>query len=417
MSATPNRPNPRRSDRAARSGVRAAALRRLVLACLAGAALTTSASAAEVSQEQRGTAERVAQAGVPLSALAEGAPERHAVKPGDTLWALSALFLKSPWRWPELWGMNLQDIRNPHLIWPGQILVLVREGDRATLQLASRAATPAAAAPPPQVEPEPDVTKWSPRVRSESTDGGTAAVIPAAAVAPFLEQTAIFAVGELDGAPSVLGGTGGRSLLAAGELAYVRGVVPDARRVNLYRTPRALIDPQSGELLGYEARLVGAAEFVSPAESLLETDSRRTVQVPAAYRIQSARFEVLPGDLLAAVSATRAESSAFMPRAPARAVQGQVVAVQLDALSAGQHQVVTLNRGSRDGIERGHVLTVWKAGSAVGGPAAPSAGSNMRGPDEPSGHLMVVSISERVSQALVMQVRDPVRRGDRFGSP
>src|SRR4029079_15370842 len=77
-----------------------------------------------ITSGQRSTAEQVAQAGVPLSELATNAPEEYTVKRGDTLWAISGLFLKSPWRWPELWGMNMEQIRNPHLIYPGQQLVL-----------------------------------------------------------------------------------------------------------------------------------------------------------------------------------------------------------------------------------------------------------------------------------------------------
>ena len=101
------------------------------------AALCTQALAANwpVTTEQRDTANQVAQAGVPLSELSPNAPESHTVVRGDTLWDISKLFLRSPWRWPELWGMNLEQIKNPHLIYPGQVLYLVKVGDRAMLRV------------------------------------------------------------------------------------------------------------------------------------------------------------------------------------------------------------------------------------------------------------------------------------------
>ncbi|MFY7941795.1 MAG: LysM peptidoglycan-binding domain-containing protein, partial [Burkholderiaceae bacterium] len=104
-------------------------------AVLGLAATQANATNFPITPSQRGTAQQVAAAGIPLSELAPNAPDSHVVKRGDTLWDISKLFLKSPWRWPELWGMNLEQIRNPHLIYPGQILILERIGDRARLRV------------------------------------------------------------------------------------------------------------------------------------------------------------------------------------------------------------------------------------------------------------------------------------------
>src|SRR6267143_6080818 len=127
----------------------------------------------KVTDEQRTTAEKVAQQGVPLSELAPGAPERYTIKKGDTLWAISVLYLKSPWRWPELWGMNKQQIANPHLIYPGQMLVLVKTAEgRAILKLAGTEGTGLAPAPAPApapvaaaAPPPLPVQRLEPRVR------------------------------------------------------------------------------------------------------------------------------------------------------------------------------------------------------------------------------------------------------------
>ena len=112
-----------------------------VLACtglLVPALSSQTAQAAPkfiTTEAQKATARQVAQQGVPISELAPNAPERYTIQRGDTLWHISTLYLKSPWHWPELWGMNLQQIKNPHLIYPGQVLVLVRSEGRALLML------------------------------------------------------------------------------------------------------------------------------------------------------------------------------------------------------------------------------------------------------------------------------------------
>lgn len=407
-------PRPRR--RQASGGLSAAA----AAACCAliGAAVPAPADAqtAQVLAPQRDLAEQVARAGVPVSALAENAPPAHTVKPGDTLWSLAALFLKSPGRWPELWGMNLQDIRNPHLIYPGQVLRLVKEGGRATLELAGRAVTPQGAAAA-QSEPAPPPTlRWVPRVRSEVYDAPALSSIPAALIAPFLEQIAVLSAGEFESAPRVLGGPDGRSLLGQGEVAYVATVVAQSPRVRLVRQPRPLHDPETGELLAYEARVVGSAEFLSSAETSRRAKGKGEVLTPAAYRIDAARLEVLRGDLLLSQTPA-APQAAYMPHAPSQPLQGRILGVPGEALTAGQGQVVTLNRGARDGVERGHVLPLWKASASADAAPKMREGLRLQWPEVNSGHLLVFSVSDRVAHALVMEARDPVRRGDRFGQP
>jgi hypothetical protein len=67
------------------------------------------------------------QATAPIE-LAPGAPDKHVVVRGDTLWDISATFLKAPWRWPEVWQLNREQIANPHLIYPGDIVYLDNSG-------------------------------------------------------------------------------------------------------------------------------------------------------------------------------------------------------------------------------------------------------------------------------------------------
>src|SRR6267378_4598394 len=187
----------------------------------------------KVTDEQRTTAEKVAQQGVPLSELAPGAPERYTIKKGDTLWAISVLYLKSPWRWPELWGMNKQQIANPHLIYPGQMLVLVKTAEgRAVLMLAGTEGTllPAAPiAPPPApvapAAPPLPMQKLEPRVRDlGDVSAEPIPSIPNRLIEPFLSQPMIVSAEDLAKYPRIVGTPEDRVYLGRGDQAYARGI-------------------------------------------------------------------------------------------------------------------------------------------------------------------------------------------------
>jgi LysM repeat protein len=379
----------------------------LALALLV-AALGLPAAAAEpnfpVTPEMRDTARQVAQAGVPLSALAPNAPESHTVQRGDTLWDISKLFLTSPWRWPELWGMNLDQIRNPHLIYPGQVLYLVKKDGRATLQMAR----PGAGMPD-------NTVKLSPRVRAELLDNGAIASIPLHLIGPFLNDAVVFETNELAGAPRVVATQEGRVLLSRGEIAYVRGDLNGVRDFRLFREPKALHDPTTQEVLGYEARYVGTTTFVRPGEDRVGDDGKPEI-VPATFRIRDLRVEAGVGDRLHPVP--QSDLTAYAPHAPNQPMDGRVISIYGEALTAGQNQIVALNRGSRDGLERGHVLALWRTGSeATDRTTADGRAERIRLPDERHGLLFVFRTFERVSYALILTVQQPVRAGDRFTQP
>jgi hypothetical protein len=373
----------------------------LGLAGLHGSA-TAQPSQLPVTPEWRDTAQRVAQAGVPLSDLAPNAPDSHTVQRGDTLWSISGLFLKSPWRWPELWGMNLEQIRNPHLIYPGQVLVLDKVDGRARLRVAQGVG-----------EVPTNTVKLSPSVRSELLGNGAIAAIALNLIGPFLNEAVVFENNELDTAPRIVATQEGRVMVSRGETAYVRGDLGGARDFRLFRQLRPLVDPPTGEVLGYEGRFVGTAEYVR-ADDLVPGADGKNVVVPATVTITSTRLEAGVGDRLSPVP--QQELVAYVPHPPAAPVDGHIVSIYGEGLRAGQNQVVALSRGKRDGIERGHVLALWRSGrdavDTTGAERVP-----MRLPDEKHGLLFVFRVFDRVSYALILRVREPVAPGDRFTQP
>jgi hypothetical protein len=380
--------------------------RRQGLIAAAASLLALPAMAAEpnfpITPQQRSTAQQVAQAGVPLSELAPNAPDSHTVQSGDTLWDISKLFLKSPWRWPELWGMNLEQIRNPHLIYPGQVLVLEKTGDRARLRLAQSGSG------------APDNTvKLSPRIRSNLLDNGAIGSIPLHLIGPFLTEAVIFNNDELARAPRIVAAQEGYVAMSQGQLAYVLGDLGRASGYRLFREPQPLYDFDTKELLGYEARYVGTAEFVRPGSTSTEADGKPVI-VPATVAIQSVRMEVNVGDRLAPLPPR--DLDAYVPHHPNKPMAGRVLQIYGDALSAGQNQIVALNRGARDGVERGHVLALWRQGDRqvkrIDGER-----SVLQLPNEQNGLLFVFNVFERTSYALILSVNVPVFAVDTFTQP
>ena len=388
----------------------------LVGALLAGSSVAW-AQKYPITTQQRTTAAQVAQAGVALSELAPDAPASYTVKRGDTLWAISALFLRSPWRWPELWGMNMPDIRNPHLIYPGQVLVLDTSSGRALLKLKTEG-------------DEPQTVRVSPRTRYESLSESAIPAISMQAIEPFLSEALIVNEAEFVLAPRIVAAQEGRVLLSRGDRAYARSLQGTAgndalstnrdrpRNFRIFRSAKPLKDPTTGDVLGYEAQYVGRAHLVR-GESLREVPVKEGVVeveiIPATIDIVSTKEEARAGDRL--LSEPSRELQSFVPRAPTDAQNGQVVSVYGSAVTyAGQDQVVVINRGREQGLEPGHVLAVLKDGARIID-RTDANGASIRLPDERNGLMMVFRTFDKLSYALLLQITDGVKVGDRFSTP
>jgi len=373
-----------------------------------------------ITPGQRATATQVAQTGVPLADLVPTAPDEYTVKRGDTLWAISGMFLKSPWRWPELWGMNLDDIRNPHRIYPGQRLYLDKSNGRATLR------TRRAADGSPG-----DTVRVSPRTRYESLADAAVPTLSPQAIEPFLSEALIVDEAAFATAPRIVATQEGRVLLSRGDRAYARGVYSskdggkplshakgEPIDYRVFRNATPLKDPSTGEILGYEAQFVGKAELVrgETTASVTGKDGKVSTEiVPATIDIVMAKEEMRVGDRL--VPEPPRELLSYVPRAPSRQIDGQIVSIYGSAVRfAAGNQVVVINRGSRDGLERGHVMAILKSGQAMTD-RTDSPRTQIRLPNERNGLLMVFRTFEKVSYALVLQVTDGAKVGDRIVNP
>jgi hypothetical protein len=381
--------------------------------CAALAAPAVQAQDLSVSASQRATAQQVAQQGVPLAELAPGAPDTYVVKRGDTLWGISGMYLKRPWRWPELWGMNLQEIRNPHLIFPGQTLYLEKNGSHARLRTSTSG--------------EPETVRVSPRTRTDSLADSALPTLKPHLIEPFLVEPVVVDAQTLQQAPRIVATMEDRVLMSPGDRIYARGDVAnplraepgEPRQFRVFRNAVALKDPLTGEILGYEAQHLGKAVLMR-GETFEDSANGKggvtSEYVPASLDLTSSKEEIRAGDRL--LPAPPRVFLSYTPHAPRQDVDARVVSIYGSSAvaNAAQNNVVAINLGTQDGIETGLVLKLMTKGAQIKDRTDESK-IMIKLPSENNGMAMVFRTFDRVSYALILDVRTPVRVGDRLTNP
>jgi hypothetical protein len=314
--------------------------------------------------------------------LAEGHPNEYVVQVGDTLWDISATFLKDPWFWPEIWYVN-PDIENPHLIYPGDVLGLVYI-DGQTRITNVRASTY-------RMSPQARVTPLTQAVTS----------IPFEDVAAFLSSGVVLEKKQADSLPYLLDTRGDHLMASAGNEIYVRGITNDmpSARYNVVHIGDPLIDPDDNRLIGYHGIMIG------------EGSLRRTGD-PATVALTSTTQEAVVGDRL--LPAAVDVPLNFFPRSPSTTIDGRIISVVGGVTQIGQYQVVVMNRGSGNGLSVGDVLTVFQAGQVIDDRFR---GGKVKLPDEEAGTVMVFKTYDRISYGLVMEARDAIHIHDSIRNP
>ena len=319
-------------------------------------------------------------------ALKADAPDRYVVVPGDTLWSIAQRYTDAPWRWPELWNLNKDEIKNPHRIYPGYVIVLDRA--RGRLALSS------------------DTVKMTPRVRAESTAQGAIPSIPPAIIEPFLTRPLVIEPNGLDNAPTIVAAEESRVILESGNRAFVRGIGDSKEPIwFVYRRGAALIDPDSKVTLGYEAIYLGTARVVRGGE-------------PAVVLLTSVTQEVGIGDKL--IPAGKPEVPSYAPRAPSAQINGRIISLYGGGTQlgeAGNRSIIAINLGRSQGIEVGNVIALYRPGATVADTSGSKKGGPLTLPNERYGLAFVFRVFDRVSYALVMNIQKPVNKLDLVQNP
>ncbi|HEX5674234.1 MAG TPA: LysM domain-containing protein [Azonexus sp.] len=330
-----------------------------------------------------------ASAAEPLK-LVDNPPDRHVVVRGDTLWGISGKFLKEPWRWPEVWNMNREEIKNPHLIYPGQVVYLDRSGKTPRLRLGK------------PVKSRSGTDKLQPHVYSDPVQQAIPS-IPPNQIEPFLSQPLVVEQGELDTVPRIVAGPEFRGMMGNGDQAFATAI-PDASvvRWNVFRPGKPLIDPETGNTIGYEAFFLGNANLVQPGE-------------PAALQITVAKEEIMRGDRL--IPAPPVNIISYVPHRPDNQVAARVMTIYGGVSEGGRASIVSLNRGKNNGLEVGHVLALFRnrISSSIDEDTMQRVDTPI--PEERYALVFVFRVFNGVSYALVLESSKPVTVGDYARNP
>lgn len=356
-------------------------------------------------------------------AIKEGAPDRYVIQRGDTLWGIAGRYLKEPWRWPELWKMNQEQLKNPHLLYPGDALVLDRSGAEAKLQLVQL-----------------DTVRLEPRVRSEISERAALPSIPPSVIEPFLSKPLVVSANELDGAARIVATSESRVTIGAGDRAFARGITRDQGDIwQIFRRGDPLIDPETREVLGFEATYLGDARVIRHGE-VAEISIIRSSQ------------EIYRDDRLVPLGKQQ-PVFAYIPQPPQKPVKGRIISAYGSLQETGPLSIVALSKGSRDGLQVGSVLAIERSQTdarysqrteplfgrtGITGRDTPrtyfaetlpprdqlvSRGEAVtrkdiaRLPDDRYGLLMVFRTFDRTSFALVMEASRPVAVSDIVTNP
>lgn len=339
--------------------------------------------------------------------LQKNHPDRHVVVKGDTLWGISAKFLKDPWLWPKVWRMNRAEIKNPHLIYPGDVVVLDTSSGQPQFRLLHETVT------------------LEPNVREEPLEKEAIYTIAPNVITPFLSQPLLIENGKLDNAPRIIAGPDNRVILSPGSRIYINSIKEgEGTHWNIYRPGENLNDPDNGELLGTEAIYLGDVDIARFGE-------------PATGDIVRAKEEIFAKDRLV-VSPDEFKSS-FVPHAPDTQINGRIIRIYGGVAEGGPNTVVSINRGKKDGLEEGNVLAISRYGRTIKDPeykdlkknAKPSNEKNIKNadgsinlengnvklPDERVGLLMIFRTFDRVSYGLIMNTTDAIYTLDSVHTP
>lgn len=345
--------------------------------------------------------------------LKDNHPQRHVVVKGDTLWGIAGKFLKDPWLWPKVWKFNRVEIKNPHLIYPGDVVVLDLSSGNPELKLLRETVT------------------LEPGVIEEPLTKSAISTIPLNVIAPFLNQPLVIEKDQLADSPRIVSAHDNRVVLSPGSKIYINKIDEgDGLNWFVYRPGANLIDPDTKKLLGIEAIYLGNAKVTKYGE-------------PASANVTKAKEEIFIKDRL--VASGDESITNFVPHAPETEIAGRIIKIYGGLAEAGPQSIVTISKGSIDGIEIGHVLAINRFGKVIKDPefdkkkykateearlgtlndenkAEKNEGLNLEPgmiklPDERIGLVMIFRTFDNISYGLIMQAREPIHMLDSVKTP
>ncbi|CKK63571.1 putative peptidoglycan-binding periplasmic protein [Neisseria meningitidis] len=377
----------------------------ITLLCAAGMAFSTQTLAANLE-------------------VRPNAPERYTVKQGDTLWGISGKYLYSPWQWGRLWDANRDQIHNPDLIYPDQVLVLRHVDGEPRLGLEQTDGIP--------------VVKMSP---DKEVSGYGIPAIDVNFYRIFMRHPQIVSRKETAAAPRLLSGPEGRLLYTKGTRVYTKGLKEPGRYLT-YRINKNITDPDTGKFLGQEVAFSGIVRSLDYTDSVLEQRSKQAGERPKDNEyhtrthplitplrtpsiqplvVETAISEIQQGDYLMKMPEDTDRFN-MMPHEPSRPVQAKIVSVFEGTRIAGQFQTITIDKGEADGLDKGTVLSLYKRKKTMQVDLSNNFKSRdtvelISTPAEEVGLAMVYRTSDHLSSAIILENISDISVGDTAANP
>ena len=356
------------------------------------------------------------------------APARYTVKPGDTLWGISGKYLYRPWKWPALWNVNRRQIRNPHLIYPGQVLVLRYVNGRPVLGVERGSGIP--------------TIKLHPQIRQIGSGYGIS-TLNVDFYRMFMKHPQFMTEEQIKDLPRIVGGNDGRVMFTTGDRIFVDGVSEDGRYL-VFRVNRDLKDPITGENLGKLVEFSGqvatlaspnsalahrtaeAQEKLNPDEYYATTNidaGRRQVAVRTAQPmvVENSVSEIRTGDYLINMPENLRDFN-VMPHEPEQPnMEARIISIMDGIREAGTMQTIILNKGEADGLDPGTVVGLYRHGQVVKSPRPVAEGSGatqyVNTPVQEIGLAMVYRTGQHVSSAIILESISNINVNDVVSNP
>jgi len=317
--------------------------------------------------------------------IAPDAPERYVVQKGDTLWDISGRFLRDPWYWPEIWYVNPQ-VANPHLIYPGDVLVLTWVDGQPRVMLERGGAT-----------------RLSPRVREQPLSEAIRA-IPWEIVEAYMSKPTVLAKEQIESAPYVVTARDERIITSSGDKIYARRLdgASTGQSWMVYHVGGKLEDPETGDHIGYQGVYTATGK-------VLETGDPATLLLTRSTRETEHGDILLPDKIDVGMD--------IIPRAPSSPVEGTIIAVTDKQQVFAEFQVAVINRGTRDGMQPGHVLAVWDHAKEVKDETKYRESGSVTLPSNDVGKFIVFKTWDRISYGLVLDSTREMEVGFKVKNP
>ncbi len=326
-------------------------------------------------------------------------PSQYVVKKGDTLWHIAETFLRDPWRWKDIWRGNDQ-IENPDLIYPGDVIYLTEKNGQPVLSMRKSGADGISLS---GSGPEGANVKVTPSIRQADLSAPIP-TIPMSVIGPFLSKPRVVTAGSLDDAPYVVSFQEGHLLGGSNSPVYVRNL-PDksTTEYDIVRKGKAYRHHKTGKVLGYEALYVGRAHLQRSGD-------------PATFKLRSTERDARIGDRLIASGSEKGRFG-IQPHVPDTNINGSIIQVVDGVTQIGQHNIVVIDQGSKQGIEAGHVLSIFQSSNTVRDRVISEAGELIDLPEEKAGLLMIFRTFDDVSFGLVMDATRALHIHDSVRTP